>query len=569
MSKRRCPVARIPFLSVFVWLLPLSSFCEGASSLLREFEFRETAAAGEGATALVAAGTETKPVFFVAAGEKIYLADASAGPVKIASLPSHVRMLSRLPGSGAVFALTEEGKGYSVTRDGKVALTADPPKESAYRFVAFTSLSLYFKKPYAVLWKRNRAPEVCRLKRSADGKLSVETKLGSFWKPIVSWDFCEIPGRWGLLAVGAGGEIWRVDSLGRPAPWFISRKLAGATAVVSDLFGLFGGTLLIPIPGKGEIWTVTSDGRSNRIKKIARDFEKMGVRSPLSFGAGGTLYVLAGGKIYAMTPQSGSVFEKSVPAYREALKLFGEGKFKAAADRAKIALKNLRKPRTWIDRIKRLREACEGSLRLKELKAAAKKRGYARFLRTAFALEKKYGGNLWLARDILLFRKKCEAAVSAVFLADFEDESVPPDFKKPVPEAVDSVVRRAAAPEPVREGEFSLKWIVSGKLSSALEFKSPQWGDSDEYSSFSLWIYSRRSRYRLILRVLNSTNVEIATYPVILKKGWQKFMRPPVSMGPEELPTSLILSGLVLETNSRGANGIYIDDVRLLRKGRK
>ena len=40
-------------------------------------------------------------------------------------------------------------------------------------------------------------------------------------------------------------------------------------------------------------------------------------------------------------------------------------------------------------------------------------------------------------------------------------------------------------------------------------------------------------------------------------------------MGPEELPASLILSGLVLETNSKGANELYIDDIRLLRKGKK
>lgn len=89
-------------------------------------------------------------------------------------------------------------------------------------------------------------------------------------------------------------------------------------------------------------------------------------------------------------------------------------------------------------------------------------------------------------------------------------------------------------------------------------------GHSDDIATISLWVDSPRDRYNADLVMIRSADVELARCTVSLCKGWQESKRPPVYRPREELPASLILGAIVIETRSQASNEIYVDDVRMI-----
>ena len=107
----------------------------------------------------------------------------------------------------------------------------------------------------------------------------------------------------------------------------------------------------------------------------------------------------------------------------------------------------------WLSRVKELQRACRGAVTLDRLRGLAGKSGYAPLRDEAQKTERTFASNRWLGVEAARFRKRCDVANDTIIVADFEDNPVKnPGIPAAVIKASDSTQRRAARPEPVKEG---------------------------------------------------------------------------------------------------------------------
>ncbi len=543
----------IALVSAFLWVLPVCAARNTAVFDPPMYEFVRVADVPVGAAHIQAVRQLQEKVFYVSAGARVFRVFQDGEVSEACKLPARVVQLVRT--GEEVIAVTEAGRVYAVRESGPDLLSG----ESIVRFVAFTSLSLYQKKPYGLVWRRDSPPRVCRFSAFLPGPfatLTVEERLSGFWKSAVAWDFCEIPGVWSLLALSDRGLIWRVDSLGETKLWVADRRLKGARFFTWDRLGIYGGVVLVVVPGSRRIYRITPGGAVEPfLKKVrTRPGEALG---GITVGPDGVAYVVLGSRIYGLKPKSGTRFARTVPQVRKALELFDRGRYSEARAVVLRAGRALAQPPFWVRRIKRVKASCDAALALQSLELRAAKAGYGSLYRAAVTLSERYGGLPLLAQRINSFVRKCRHARGIFSIGDFEDpDSDQNGGEVPMPAAIGSKARRAARPEPVKEGLYSLKWIVpAGRRGQRLLiFHSANWPQGGELKLLKAWIYSPRQDYRIRLSITDVLDVVVSQRLVELDQGWQEttwnlgFLKS-------------IVGGLVFEAFEGSSVELYLDGI--------
>jgi hypothetical protein len=529
-------------------------------------------------TLIAARSLEGKTIVYVAVGATILFAEEGATPMRFATLPAKITRLMYVnaPPRDGVFALTENSEGYLFAANGApttlIKNLANPVAQ-----IAFTSMSLYHERPHGIIEQAGQG-HVARFAPAGganagkDSLLAIDARLGVLAPRIVALGFVELPWHKSLLGLTDTGELWRIDSLGKTEGWVASKSLAGGRFLAVDTLGILGGGVIVSVPAKSELWSI---GPDNSVKRLARGLDLLPASSPcqgaLAMTADGVLCVLAGQRVLAIAPPKDGPLAQSVRAYRQAERLYKEAKWQEALARAQEAVKTAGKktPKLYLASMLDLVRACEGAPQLERAKTVAEKQGWKKLLASTQKLEQTYGQSR-LAPELALTRKRCEVATNVLIITDFEDKSVQPDGMQAANLKVrGSFIRRAAAPDPVKEGLYSLKWQIPAQSPEgpSLSMSATVWGHADEFLQTTLWVYSARDRFQIALIFLNGMGQELARYPVALKKGWQQLTKPPMQIYRELQPlnfTDLTVCGMLIEALSRGANDIFLDDARFI-----
>ncbi len=527
---------------------------------------------------LAARSANGKTIVYTTAGAAILFAEEGAAPMTFATLPGRATSLAwvEAPPYEGLAALTEQGDGFLFAADGAAAALFKGLGVPVTR-IAFTAMPLYHQRPHGTITEGGQE-RLARFGPQADAAaghelpLRIESRLEALGPKATAFAFAELPWQKSLLALTDSGQIWRIDSLGKAEGWLAVKSLAGGRDLASDPLGLLGGGVIVSVPARGELWTV---GPDNTPRRLARGLDALAEGAPyqgaIAVAADGTLYVLAGARVASIAPPKDGPLAKSVLAYRQAEKLYLAGQWKEAAASAQGALKGLKSPKAYVARVQDLVRACEGALLLERAKGAVDSQGLKRLLPTAQKLEQTYGQTR-LAPELALFRKRCEMATNVLLVHDFEDRWAEPDGLGPAEiKARGSAIRRAAAPDPVKEGAYSLLWRIPGTNpeGASLSFGGTQWGHAHDFLQALMWVWSGRDRFQIIVIFLNGMGLELARYPVALKKGWQQIIKPPMQFRGELEPIDLTVCTLVIEAYSPGPNEIYLDDIRFNMQRRR
>ncbi len=529
-------------------------------------------------TLLAARSAEGKTIVYTAAGVTILFAEEGAAPMTFATLPARATSLAWVetqPYEGLV-ALTEQGDGFLFAASGAPSAIIKNLAVPVTR-IAFTAMSLYHRRPHGTI-KEGGQMHMTRFGPASGAganrelPLGIESRLGVLGPKITALAFAELPWQMSLLALTDAGQIWRIDSLGKAEGWVSSKSLAGGRDLAADTLGLLGGGIIVSVPARGELWTI---GPDNSPRRLAKGLEALAEGAPcqgaIAVTAEGTLCVLAGARVAMIAPPKDGPLAQSVRAYRQAEKLYLEAKWKEAAERAQEALKGIKSPRAYLARVQDLVRACEGAPLLEQAKGAVESQGLKRLLPTAQKLEQTYGQTR-LGPELALFRKRCEVATNILIVHDFEDRWAAPEGLGPAEIKVrGSAVRRAAAPDPVKEGDYSLLWRIPapGPEGASLSLSGTQWGDAHDFLQALMWIWSARDRFQVVVIFLNGMGQELGRYPIALKKGWQQLIKPPMQFRGELQPLDLTVCTLVIEAYSPGPNEICLDDIRFTMQKRR
>lgn len=553
-----------------------------AEVLLKDFAIENvTTVPAESTFFLVKPGKleDHKPPFYVAGGSKIFEVNPAGAAQLLYTLPDPVVQLGRtdhLPGNG-LFACTAKNHAYCFSAMGQAVNLLQKPG-TAITQAAFINLARYDGAPYAIGSEAGRnyifRMSLTQAGPGKDGpppQWVAPVKLSQFYKRITDFQAFETRGWAGLYALSDQGILWHVDPNGAAGMHMKSTKLRDAGAFTLDRFGLFQGAMIFSIPTRGTLWTLSRD---RKLKCVARGLQTLSGKAAypgkLAMHPNGTLYVLAGGRIVRICPKEGTDLAQSWNKTVAAEALYAQGEYKKAGEAALEALKPAKRTAAWRNRVQELVQACQGKIKLEQAATAAKTKGLPPLLPTARRLEKTFAATRLLP-ELSRFRKSCETAIDTIILGDFEEDSVPPkNFPEVIMSTTDnSAICLAAHPEPVREGDGSLRWTINSRQrnTAVLTFDSSElWGHSDEYTHISFWLYSPQSRVKMIMRVLNTLNVELARYYIVLKKGWQEFRRPPMYLHQQELPDVMTMKGFSLSVDTPLNATLYLDDIRLTTK---
>ncbi|HAK93568.1 MAG TPA: hypothetical protein DCM87_00795 [Planctomycetes bacterium] len=529
-------------------------------------------------TLLAARSADDKTIVYTATGATILFAEEGAAPMTFATLPGRATSLAWVeaqPYEGLA-ALTEQGDGFLFAANGAPTALIKGLAAPVTR-IAFTTMPLYHRRPHGTI-KEGGQMHLARFGPASGAgagrelPLGIESRLGALGPKATALAFAELPWQMSLLALTDAGQIWRIDSLGKADGWLASKSLAGGRDLAADTLGLLGGGIVVSTPARGELWTI---GPDNAPKRLAKGLEALAEGAPcqgaIAVTAGGTLCVLAGTRVALIAPPKDGPLAQSVRAYRQAEKLYLEAKWQEAAERAQEALKGIKSPRAYLARVQDLVRACEGAPLLERAKGAVESQGLKKLLPTAQKLEQAYGQTR-LGPELALFRKRCEIATNILIINDFEDRWAAPEGLGPAEIKVrGSAVRRASAPDPVKEGAYSLLWRIPGPSpeGASLSLAGTQWGDAHDFLQALMWVWSARDRFQIVVIFLNGMGQELARYPIALKKGWQQLIKPPMQFRGELQPLDLTVCTMVIEAYSPGPNEIYLDDIRFTMQRRR
>jgi len=529
-----------------------------------------------------------KETIFVGVGKEILYAKKREIFRSFARLPSRVRFLRffRHRTARTLVVLTERGRAYFVSPSGrtKVILTAAPGR---WIHLALSSYGRYCDSALGVVEETEGRLFVEKLKFDFTGGggvfLKPERRLARIAFEPVGFTAYDFPGREKFAALSPKGKLWRIGISGTVKCILTSSMLSGSTVFDSEDLGVLGGGFLAG--KKGEVWLIPEKRRPERL--VALFDEKKGEEGEkivgLSKGPRGDIYILTETKIFRLGPPAGSDLERSVEIFNRAEDAFEERNFPEAAQLARDAAELAKRPTAWRARLRELAFSAEGMEKLTILDDKLRNAAYAGGLKKALALFRKYGKSRARA-EIVVLVKRCELADGIVTVDDFEESTVfdrrlgPAKFKP-----VNSAVTRTTAPEPVKEGEWSLKWELpaAGKsgLLRSLEIKA-DFGRADQYTRLTFWLYSRTDYYPLELRVVNADGELLSLYSINARRKWIKFSEVPFRPGtvgsrrsPYDRRMNLFMGKLELWAEStlknrkvKRKNVIYIDDIKLYRK---
>ncbi len=537
---------------------------------LKELAIETLAQVPPESTLLAARSAEGKTVFYVAAGAAILFVEEGKTAMTFATLPAKAVYLTytQAPPHEGVFALTDKGEGYLFAANGAPTTLIKNFQDPVTR-IAFTSMNLYHGRPHCILEKAGQG-HVARLapvggeKAGKDAALGIDTRFGTLQPRVIALGFADLPWLKSLIGLTDVGELWRIDSLGKSEGWVTNKALAGGRFLAIDTLGLLGGGVIVSVPSKSELWSI---GPGGVVKRLAKGLVPGPCQGALALTAEGALCVLAGQQVLGIAPPRDSPLAHSVRAYRQAERLYDEAKWKEALEHAQEAFKLAKKaPRPYLATAQDLVRACEGAPQLERAKAAAERQGFRKLLATAQKLEQTYGQSR-LAAELALFRKRCEVATNVLIITDFEDKSAQPQGGQAANLTVrGSSIRRAAVPDPVKEGVYSLRWQIPSQTPEIplLAMSATMWGSADDFLNATVWVFSERDNFKVVLVFLNGVGQELGRYPVALKKGWQQLTKPPMQFRDKLQPRDITVSKLLIEVVSRGANDIYLDDARFL-----
>ncbi len=565
----------------FLFAAALSIVCSTAAShlcaaiLLKEFDISAEVKVPPKSRCLLVVEKDSNRVFYTVSGNRIYFIEKGSDPALFATVPEPVTELRKPPGkdSDGFLALTEQGKCHLVSSKGTTTpLTANCPLPIV-TICPFRHFH-YYNKPYGICRKGGMA-SLCRFTPIEEKKqgenaavvvpFTIDATLAPASSLITGLEFYSRPEGPGLFALSENGLLWRVDPQGKVLPEIKSSPIRNARSFLWDTFGLFGGMFLFSVPEKGQLWR-GEQGKS--VECIAKELDTIddtaSCRGSLAMNGKGTLFVLAGTSVYAIQPKKGSDLAESAALVYKAEQYYAENNWADAAKQAATAQKS-RLPRHWKQRIQELQQSCTARLQLEKAQKLAQQHGHAKLLGTAKKLEYQFRATR-VHPLLLLFRKNCEEAGKTIYLADFEEKSPRlSNFPEVTIKPDASTAYPASRPYPVREGQYSLKWTITPQ--ARISFSSNMWGNAEEYSHVSLWIYSPGGRTKLILQVLNTNNMQLARYYIVLKKGWQFFQRPLMHLRMEELPDNIIVKGIELLITDGTKQSLFLDAVTLHQKG--